>query len=1037
MKRKIILALVAATAALCGCNESNRVDSCGDGILGEREICDGTLFHEGMKAFCPNGAVADNESVRCTSSCTLDMTQACGDAQSACGNGVLEAGEECDGTIPAVVAGCDDPDFSKLSCKDCRLFDAGVCPKTSAEGTCGNGIAEDGELCDGDDVPAAARVCPENMVLAAKPYFRCTDSCQLVDVSQACVYGLAPQCGNGVLEAGEECDGSEFDEDLDYAVNCGAIGKAYDGSRVTCTEGCEIDLSEVCVDVPYSGVMVSELVPAVEDGELAGIAIEVANRGTEAIDMSAYGIALFSAEKIEKAYSFPSLGLNALGGKQVYVVCSRSTSSPNWGNACDFDLSQDDISANLTAQTTLIGIVRDADAGDGTAADGKTIVDLVNVNSFLQAIAQGGAVDFIRLCKAKPHTAAAYALMGDGWSITAQTDGAPEYDLGAHCSGESIDGKVSSCKLSISRNALTSRDQSVEIALEAKIAGITDKTDKTDDTNAMRVEFFSGALSDGGKVDGPKVNHWVLAQADAAWTNADGYDRYVGTLRNWDTYEGFWSDEQGTYVIDAGITFDNGETYTYCGKKGVLGDYAAYDSAERETLTVKYESGTCGNGLIEADEVCDGDKFLGNALYCDKDGEIILDPSRVSCGNCQAAYTGTACGKPLPNCNGEALDAGEVCDGSHIPDEAKVCAAGETVSDNPQWACGSTCAYADKSKACEKACGNGRVDEKVEGQNAEICDGEIVPDKAKVCPKGMVEIDNPVWACNDSCSGIDETQACETACGNGKLDAAVSGQTAGEVCDGTLYAENIAEQCDADRTYEASRKSCTSSCKLDEAACIPSQQLVFDEYAIVSKPGTNLKGMALSLNLYGSEALDVSDCTVSILDKNGKIVYSKYAKDGSQQYMLARVGLAEIGKDRIEDGDSGKLVLKPCAPLVICSIPTDAEDDYKYFEQTAFGGKCDASLTLAESDSKLNGDYLIARMDEIHRIQLTCGGEYIDFVDYKGLGEAYKAGKIYGKLKESDKRPWSGTDSVVHADRFELSDTAASAESFAAPTCND
>lgn len=1034
MKRKIILALVAASAASFGCNESSRGDSCGDGILGDREICDGTLFHDGMKAFCPNGAVADNALVRCTSSCALDMTLACSNTQSVCGNGAREAGEDCDGTIPAVVAGCDNPDFSKLSCKNCKLSDAGVCPKTSADGACGNGIAEDGELCDGDDVPAAARVCPENMVLAANPYFKCADSCQLVDVSQACVYGLASQCGNGRLDPGEQCDGALFDEDTDYSVNC-AAGKVYDSSRVVCDASCRIDATAACVDVPYSGVMVSELVPAVEDGELAGIAIEVANRGTEKIDMSSYGIAIFSAEKIEKIYSFPSLGLNELGGKQVYVVCSRNSSSANWGNACDFDLSQDDISANLTAQTTLIGIVRDADAGDETATDGKTIVDLVNVNSFLQAIAQGGAVDFIRLCKAKPHTAAADALMGDGWSITALTNGAPEYDLGAHCSGESIDGKISSCKVSISRNALTSRDQSVEIALETKIAGITDKTDKTDDTKAMRVEFFSGKVSDGGTVKGPEVNHYVLAQADAAWTNADGYDRYVGTLRNWETYEGFWSDEQGTYVVDAGITFDNGETYTYCGKYGVLADYAAYDSAERETLTVKYEAGTCGNGIIEDDEVCDGSKFLDNALFCDKDGEIILDPSRVMCGNCQAAYTGTACGKPLPNCNGEALDAGEVCDGSHIPDEAKVCDAGETVSLTPQWACGSTCAYVDKSKACEKACGNDRLDEKVEGQNAEICDGAIIPDAAKVCPKGMVEIDNPVWACNDACSGIDETRACEKACGNGKLDASVSGQKTGEVCEGDLFAENIAEQCGKERTYEASRKSCTSACKLDAAACIPSQQLVFDEYAIVSKPGTTLKGMALSINLYGAEAVDVTLCNVSILDKNGKTIYSKYTKDGAQQSMVASYGLTEIGKERIEVTEDGKHILKPCEPLVICSIPADNKDDYNYFEQTAFGGKCDASLSLPESDTKLNGDYLISRMDDIYRIQLTCGGEYIDFVDYKGLGDAYKAGKIYGKLKESDRRPWSGSDSVVHADRFELADTAASAESFAAPTC--
>lgn len=56
------------------------------------------------------------------------------------------------------------------------------------------------------------------------------------------------QCGNGRLDPGEECDGALFDEDLDYAVNCGAIGKVYDESRVKCSASCEIDSSDVCID---------------------------------------------------------------------------------------------------------------------------------------------------------------------------------------------------------------------------------------------------------------------------------------------------------------------------------------------------------------------------------------------------------------------------------------------------------------------------------------------------------------------------------------------------------------------------------------------------------------------------------------------------------------------------------------------------------------------------------------------------------------------------------------------------------------------
>ena len=176
MKRSLIPMLVAVLAAY-GCSDSNddHGNKCGDGILGPNEICDGTLFTPGLKAFCPNGDVANNVLVRCTPSCTLDLSMACAPANTAvCGNGIVEGNETCDGSIPPIVAGCDNPDYSKLSCKNCRLIDDGVCPKTSSNGTCGNGIVEDGELCDGDDIPAAARVCPENMVMSPNPLFQCS-----------------------------------------------------------------------------------------------------------------------------------------------------------------------------------------------------------------------------------------------------------------------------------------------------------------------------------------------------------------------------------------------------------------------------------------------------------------------------------------------------------------------------------------------------------------------------------------------------------------------------------------------------------------------------------------------------------------------------------------------------------------------------------------------------------------------------------------------------------------------------------------------
>ena len=387
--------MLVAVLAAYGCSDSNddHGNKCGDGILGPNEICDGTLFTPGLKAFCPNGDVANNVLVRCTPSCTLDLSMACAPANTAvCGNGIVEGNETCDGSIPPIVAGCDNPDYSKLSCKNCRLIDDGVCPKTSSNGTCGNGIVEDGELCDGDDIPAAARVCPENMVMSPNPLFQCSSTCQIVDVSKACTFGLPAVCGNARLDDGEACDGELFDDEAVKAIDCGT-GKELNEARLLCSNTCKLDTSMACTEVPYEGVLFSELVPYIDDRELKGIAIEVANRGKESIDLSSCSLALFSESKIEKKFPFTSLNLPKIDGKQVYVVCSAQDDTDQWGNTCNYIVPNNEITANI-ANKTLMGIVCDETGDDGKKTE--KYVDFVNINSFIQG-ADKGATDFIRL----------------------------------------------------------------------------------------------------------------------------------------------------------------------------------------------------------------------------------------------------------------------------------------------------------------------------------------------------------------------------------------------------------------------------------------------------------------------------------------------------------------------------------------------------------------------------------------------------------------------------------------------------------------
>jgi hypothetical protein len=156
------------------------------------------------------------------------------EVSASCGNGSIDPGEDCDSENLGY-ATCEalDEGFTggTLSCDDNCRFDMSECVDDTPE-ICGNGEVDEGEDCDGSEL--GGETCEslgfESGELACQNCFFDTSGCQ----------GPPELCGNSAIDPGEDCDGSM----LGYAT-CEALGFA--SGQLSC-QNCFFDTSG-CVPV--------------------------------------------------------------------------------------------------------------------------------------------------------------------------------------------------------------------------------------------------------------------------------------------------------------------------------------------------------------------------------------------------------------------------------------------------------------------------------------------------------------------------------------------------------------------------------------------------------------------------------------------------------------------------------------------------------------------------------------------------------------------------------------------------------------------
>jgi len=172
------------------------------------------------------------------------------DEKPLCGNNIRELGEDCDGLDLSytyesdIVLGCAD--FTNyydgiLACNADCSWDFSRCLQTNI---CGNNLREPGEQCDGTDITYTLPLRSKKFPLACTDFdsftggtLSCTNACK-IDTTGCFKATRTPLCGNGAIDASEQCDGDNWG----IVQSCRDFD-SFIGGELVCNSQCVFDTS--------------------------------------------------------------------------------------------------------------------------------------------------------------------------------------------------------------------------------------------------------------------------------------------------------------------------------------------------------------------------------------------------------------------------------------------------------------------------------------------------------------------------------------------------------------------------------------------------------------------------------------------------------------------------------------------------------------------------------------------------------------------------------------------------------------------------
>lgn len=247
----------------------------------------------------------------------------------------------------------------------------------------------------------------------------------------------------------------------------------------------------------------------------------------------------------------------------------------------------------------------------------------------------------------------------------------------------------------------------------------------------------------------------------------------------------------GNGVLETGETCDGGDLggQTCAGlgfESGVLG--CATGCAAFDTSNCAGSGPVCGDGELDGAEVCDGTNLNGET--CVTRG---FDAGDLACAAGCLTFDTSGCTGTGPVCGDGEINGDETCDGTNLGDET--CGTLGFASGSLQ--CAGDCLSFDTDACLGQFCGN----EVLEG--TETCDGTDLGGETCVT-QGFF---SGVLACSPGCAAFDLSDC--TLCGNDFIDP-------GELCDGALGVFGTCEELGCRSGAVACNEDCTG---LTNAAC--------------------------------------------------------------------------------------------------------------------------------------------------------------------------------------------------------------------------